>query len=211
MTVAAVVVAGGRGERFGGLKQFAIVNGRSVAAYSVAHARSVASTVVLVVPEGYGGDGEGADVVVTGGPSRSASVRRGLEAVAADIVVVHDAARPLATPTLFRAVVDAVEQGAAGAVPGLAVTDTVKRIGAGEPPRVVETIPRDSLVTVQTPQAFRADELRRAHAADGDATDDAGLLESIGATVVVVPGESTNIKVTEPDDLDHLASLIGTL
>jgi 2-C-methyl-D-erythritol 4-phosphate cytidylyltransferase len=210
VSVAAVVVAGGRGERFGGLKQFAVVNGLSVASYSVAHARAVASTVVLVVPPGYLGDGEGADTVVTGGETRSASVRAGLALVEADVVVVHDAARPLATGALFRAVVDAVEFGAAGAVPGLAVTDTVKRVDASDHRRVVETVPRESLVTVQTPQAFRLSVLRRAHATLSEATDDAALLEELGELVVVVPGESTNIKVTEPDDLDHLASLIGT-
>jgi 2-C-methyl-D-erythritol 4-phosphate cytidylyltransferase len=210
VSVAAIIVAGGRGERFGGLKQFAEVNGRSVAAYSVAHARAVATSVVLVVPDGYRGDGEGADVVVMGGATRSESVRAGLVSIDADIVVVHDAARPLATPALFRAVVDAVVQGAAAAVPGLSVTDTVKRVERADVTRVVETIARENLVTVQTPQAFRTDLLRAAHATGQDATDDAALIESHGELVVVVPGESTNIKVTEPDDLDHLASMIGS-
>jgi 2-C-methyl-D-erythritol 4-phosphate cytidylyltransferase len=210
VTVAAIVVAGGRGERFGGLKQFAEVNGHSVAAYSVSHARAVATTVVLVVPDGYRGGGEGADVVVTGGATRSGSVRAGLDVVDAEIVVVHDAARPLATAALFRAVVEAVTNGAAAAIPGLAVTDTVKRVERSALTRVVETIDRETLVTVQTPQAFRTDLLREAHARGDEAPDDAALIETLGGVVVVVPGESTNIKVTEPDDLDHLASLIGS-
>ena len=97
MSVAAVVVAAGQGVRFGGLKQFAVLKDRTVSDLSVANARSVAPFVVLVVPEGYSGGGEGADVVVTGGSTRAASVRAGLEHCAqADVVVVHDAARPLA-------------------------------------------------------------------------------------------------------------------
>src|SRR6202167_998553 len=110
MSVAAVVVAAGRGTRFGGAKQFALVDGESVAARSVTACRSVADRVVLVVPEGYDGTGEGADVVVAGGSSRAASVRCGLAACEdADVIVVHDAARPSASPALFAAVVAAIQ------------------------------------------------------------------------------------------------------
>jgi len=116
----------------------------------------------------------------------------------ADVVVVHDAARPLASRELFRAVVEAVVAGADGAIPGLAVADTVKRVRGG---RVVETLDRSELVAVQTPQAFRAEALRRAHAGAPEATDDAGLLEALGLSVVVVPGEYRNLKLTSPDDL----------
>ena len=205
MSVAAVVVAGGQGVRFGGLKQFAALRNDSVSGQSVRHARSVAQLVVLVVPEGYRGNGEGADVVVTGGPTRAASVRAGLvHCVDTAIVVVHDAARPLATPALFAAVVGAVRNGADGAVPGLAITDTIKRVTLETSSMVVAaTVSREDLVTVQTPQAFRHDVLVRAHAHADDATDDAALVEALGARVVVVAGEPGNIKITVPADLER--------
>jgi 2-C-methyl-D-erythritol 4-phosphate cytidylyltransferase len=115
-----------------------------------------------------------------------------------EVVIVHDAARPLASPGLFRSVVDAILAGADGAIPGLAVTDTVKQVDAGV---VVGTLDRSALVTVQTPQAFRATALRVAHASGTDATDDAALLERDGMRVVVVEGEVTNIKITGPADI----------
>ncbi|HEV7958222.1 MAG TPA: IspD/TarI family cytidylyltransferase [Acidimicrobiales bacterium] len=208
MLIAAVVVAAGRGTRFGGTKQFALIDGETVAARSVAACRSVASHVVLVVPEEYDGPGEGADVVVTGGSSRAASVRCGLARCEdADIVIVHDAARPFASPALFEAVVAAIAGGAAAAIPGLALTDTIKRITQKDDVMAVaDTLAREELVAVQTPQAFRRDVLERAHERGDDATDDAGLVEAIGAVVVVVPGESTNVKITRPHDLEGLGT-----
>jgi 2-C-methyl-D-erythritol 4-phosphate cytidylyltransferase len=208
MSVAAVVVAAGRGTRFGGAKQFALLNGETVAARSVAQSRLVADFVVVVVPEGYDGDGEGADVVVTGGASRAASVRSGLAHCGdASIVIVHDAARPLASAELFRAVVTAIEEGADAAIPGLTLTDTVKRVTSKDDITVVvETLAREELIAVQTPQAFRREVLERAHAEGGDATDDAGLVEALGALVVVVPGETTNVKITHLGDLEVLGA-----
>ena len=202
MTVAAIVVAGGRGERFGGQKQFAKLGGRTLAAHSVEQSRSVADFVVVVVPEDYLGDGEGADLVVTGGETRSDSVRAGLAVCDdAQFIVVQDAARPLASTQLFVAVLAAVRAGAAAAIPGVTISDTIKQVADGV---VVNTPPRDQLVAVQTPQAFQAEVLRRAHASAGVATDDAGLVEALGESVVVVAGERTNIKVTNPEDLDGL-------
>jgi len=207
VTVAAVVVAGGRGVRFGGPKQFLPFNGTTVAGHAVASARIVADVVVLVVPEGYQGDGEGADLVVAGGDSRSASVRAGLAAAGlADIVVVHDAARPMASAELFLRVVAAIRDGADAAIPGLALTDTVKRVADGI---AVATLNRDELVAVQTPQAFRREALVAAHASGLDATDDAALVELTGGQVAVVPGERDNIKLTEPDDIRRLRRLRG--
>jgi 2-C-methyl-D-erythritol 4-phosphate cytidylyltransferase len=127
-------------------------------------------------------------------------VRSGLACVPpdVDVVVVHDAARPLATPALFARVIAAVRDGADAAVPALAIADTVKRVRDAV---VVETVPRADLVAVQTPQAFRRDVLERAHAGTAVDTDDAALVEAEGGKVVVVEGDRHNLKVTVPDDL----------
>jgi 2-C-methyl-D-erythritol 4-phosphate cytidylyltransferase/2-C-methyl-D-erythritol 2,4-cyclodiphosphate synthase len=207
VSVAAVVVAGGRGVRFGGPKQFLPFGSVSMAAHAVSLARSVADVVVLVVPSDYAGSGEGADLVVVGGDTRSDSVRAGLSVLPfADVVVVHDAARPQASAELFLRVVNAVLLGADAAIPALAVTDTVKRVIDHE---VVGTVAREDLVTVQTPQAFRRETLVNAHASLERATDDAALVESIGGRVVIVDGERDNIKITDPGDLERLRRLRG--
>jgi len=204
----AIVVAGGSGVRFGGPKQFEVLAGRRIVDRSVSAARSVAAGVVLVVPdvsaETCSGAVPGVDVVVPGGASRSASVRSGLAAVpeAATIVVVHDAVRPLAASELFERVVVAVEAGADAAVPGVPVTDTVRRRGGG-------TLDRTELVLVQTPQAFSAARLRAAHADGREATDDAALVEEAGGSVVVVEGDPANLKITRPEDLHLAAALLS--
>lgn len=202
MPVWAIVAAAGTGSRFGGAKQFEELDGRRVVDVAVAAARAVADGVVVVVPADRTEDGLlTGQRVVAGGATRSESVRAGLAAVPddADIVVVHDAARPFATSALFEAVVAAVRAGADGAVPGVALSDTVKRVRDG---RVVETIDRAGLVGVQTPQAFTAAALRRAHARGGEATDDAALVEQAGGVVAVVDGEPANTKITRREDLD---------
>jgi 2-C-methyl-D-erythritol 4-phosphate cytidylyltransferase len=205
----AVVVAGGSGQRFGQLKQFALLDGRPVVEWAVSACRASSAGVVLVVPAGtIDPVGHGADVVVEGGATRAESVNRGLAAVpeAAEVIVVHDAARPLASEALFRAVIDAVTSGAAdGAIPGVPVSDTIKVVDDSR--AVTATLDRAVLVAVQTPQAFGADILRRAHAGGAEATDDAALVEALGATVRVVPGEAQNLKITTPADLglaEHL-------
>lgn len=204
----AVVVAAGSGERFGARKQYAALADRRVLDWSLAAARRSTDGVVLVVPPDRAGDDEPVDAVVTGGATRSASVRAGLAAVPPDaaVVVVHDAARPAASAALFEAVIAAVRAGADGAVPGVPVVDTIKRVHDG---RVVETLDRRELVAVQTPQAFRASVLRAAHAGGGDATDDGALVESAGGRVVVVPGDPDNVKVTSRADLDRLAAVVA--
>jgi 2-C-methyl-D-erythritol 4-phosphate cytidylyltransferase len=194
----AIVVAGGSGTRFGSAKQYELLgDGRRVLDWSVATARAVADGVVVVVPEADAAREGG----VAGGATRSASVRNGLAAVPedADVIVVHDACRPLASVALFGAVIESVRSGADGAVPGLPVADTIKQID--DHGRVVATPPRASLRAVQTPQAFRAATLRAAHAAGGEATDDAALIEAHGATVMVVTGEDAARKITVAADL----------
>ncbi len=148
---------------------------------------------------------------MAGGDTRAASVRAGLAAVPDDaaVIVVHDAARPLATGFLFDAVVDVVRSGrAAGAIPVLPVADTLKRV-TGE--TVDSTVDREGLVTVQTPQAFEAAVLRAAHAGAGEASDDAGLVEQLGATVLTVPGDPRNLKITRPEDLELAEHFLRTV
>jgi 2-C-methyl-D-erythritol 4-phosphate cytidylyltransferase len=120
--------------------------------------------------------------------------------------VVHDAARPFAGAGMFEAVVQAVERGADAAIPGVAVADTIKRIEQDE---VRETIDRADLVAVQTPQAFRAEVLRRAHDGEPEATDDAALVEASGGRVSVVAGRVENFKITTPDDLKRARRVVG--
>lgn len=206
--VGAVVVAAGRGDRFGGAKQFLVLHGVRLVDRAVVACAAVCDQVVVVLPAGTEWDGPPVTAAVEGGATRSASVRAGLGALQGDpdVVIVHDAARPLASPALFRAVIAAVRAGADAAVPGVAVADTLKRVDGT---RVVETVDRDALVAVQTPQGFRAEALWAAHASAGDATDDAALVEAAGGTVVVVPGEPGNFKVTELADLERLAAALA--
>jgi 2-C-methyl-D-erythritol 4-phosphate cytidylyltransferase len=205
----AVVVAGGRGARFGSYKQFAVLGGREVVEWSLDAALRACTGVVLVVPAGTLAATDGrASHVVAGGATRPASVRAGLAAVPADaeIVVVHDAARPLASDQTWEAVIAAVLDGADAAVPCVPVTDTIKE--RGDDGRLV-TLDRARLVASQTPQAFLAAALRAAHSSGAEATDDAALVEAMGGRVVVVPGEPTNLKVTGPADLVLAEALLA--
>ena len=184
--VGAVVVAAGRGDRFGAAKQFLVLDGTRLVDRAVAACAAVCDAVVVVLPAGEDWTGSPVAAAVPGGATRSASVRAGLAALEAsgadiDVVLVHDAARPLASRALFDAVIAAVRAGADAVVPGVAVADTLKRVDGD---RVVSTVDRDSVVAVQTPQGFRAAALRAAHAAGGDATDGAARVEAAGGTVV---------------------------
>jgi 2-C-methyl-D-erythritol 4-phosphate cytidylyltransferase len=208
MSVWAVVVAAGTGARFGTQKQYEQLGDRRVLDWALERARAVADGVVLVVPPERAGESEhGVDAVVSGGETRSGSVRAGLAAVPheVEVVVVHDAARPLASVSLFELVVEAVRNGADGAVPGVPLVDTVKVVEGG---LVADTLDRARLVAVQTPQAFAGGTLRRAHEAEGEGTDDASLVEAIGGRVVVVPGEDGNTKITTQHDLLVARALI---
>jgi 2-C-methyl-D-erythritol 4-phosphate cytidylyltransferase len=200
-----IVVAAGEGRRFGAPKQYAPLAGRRVLDWSLDAARTVADGVVLVVPPDRAGDAEPqADAVAAGAATRSGSVRAGLDRVpaGAEVVVVHDGARPLAGPDLFGAVVDAVRAGADAAVPGVPVSDTLRSRGGG-------VVDRDGVVAVQTPQAFSAAALRAAHAGGAEATDDASLVEAGGGKVVVVDGSPANLKITDPADLVVAEALLG--
>jgi 2-C-methyl-D-erythritol 4-phosphate cytidylyltransferase len=203
-----IVVAAGSGSRFGRPKQYEELAGRPVLDWSVATARAAAAgpgdgVVVVVPPDRAGGPAPGADTVVAGGPTRSSSVRAGLAAVPgdADVIVVHDGARPLAGAELFARVVEAVRAGADAAVPAVEVTDTLRHRSGGP-------VNRNGLVAVQTPQAFRAAALRRAHLGEAEATDDASLVEAAGGKVVVVEGSPANLKITRPIDLAIAEALL---
>jgi 2-C-methyl-D-erythritol 4-phosphate cytidylyltransferase len=148
---------------------------------------------------------------VTGGASRAESVRVGLDEVPADaaVVLVHDAARPVVPPEVVERLLAALGEGFDGAVPGLPLSDTVKRTAGGI---VVETLARDQLVAVQTPQAFVASVLRAAFAAGGDlslATDCASLVEAAGGRVKVVPGDERLLKVTTRADLARVEGFLS--
>jgi 2-C-methyl-D-erythritol 4-phosphate cytidylyltransferase len=191
------VVAAGTGSRFGSAKQFADLGGRRVVDWAVEAAWSVSDGVVVVVPPGTPVE----PGTVPGGATRTESVSCGMAAVPAstEIILVHDAARPFAGPDLFAAVVAAVRAGADGAVPAVALADTVKQVDADGV--VVATPPRADLVAVQTPQGFRASALRQAHAEGREGTDDAALVEAIGGRVITVTGDPANRKLTVADDL----------
>lgn len=205
-----VVVGGGAGRRFGRLKQYEHIGDQRVIDLAVAVAAEVSDGVVMVVPP----EDAAREHAVAGGATRSESVRAGLAAVPSEaaIICIHDAARPFASAQLFQRVISAVQAGADGAVPGVPVADTIKVVRPGgvtgtddapaESTVVADTPDRNTLVAVQTPQAFRASVLRSAHAGGGDGTDDASLVERRGGTVVVVSGEPANRKITHPEDLE---------
>jgi 2-C-methyl-D-erythritol 4-phosphate cytidylyltransferase len=218
----AIVLAAGQGERVGAghPKAFLPIVGVPLVSRAVVTASGCpeVSAVVVAAPAGWEERARAllAGVstpltVVTGGADRQASVRAALEAVPADaaVVAVHDAARCFASSRLFSDVLAAVEGDVAGAVPVIAVPDTVKRV---EGRTVVETVPRDDLALAQTPQAFAVAPLRAAHeraAAEGlSFTDDAGLVEWAGGRVVTVPGEPGNVKLTTADDLARAEVLV---
>jgi 2-C-methyl-D-erythritol 4-phosphate cytidylyltransferase/2-C-methyl-D-erythritol 2,4-cyclodiphosphate synthase len=215
MIIAAILVAAGSGSRFGAEtpKQFMRLAGKQVIRHA---AESLAHGVDLLQPVGEAGpiatalEGMAHLPVVPGGPTRQASVRAGLEALvphAPDLVLVHDAARPVIPPGTIPALIAALKQ-APGAIPAVPVADTLKRGANG---RIVETVPRAGLFRAQTPQAFRFAVLLAAHLAPATdtATDDASLLEAAGQSVLLVPGAEDNIKLTYPEDLQRLERAMG--
>lgn len=200
MIVWGILVAAGSGSRFGGPKHTVMLAGKPLWQWARDALIEGGAQGVVVV-----GDVEGG---IEGGPRRQDSVAEGLAHLPPEVthVLVHDAARPLASPALVERVVSALAAGADAVVPAIPVRDTIKRVAEG---RVVETVDRTDLVAVQTPQGFTAAALRRAHDSVAvDVTDDASMAEIAGSTVVTVPGEPGNIKVTYPEDLTHAAALL---
>jgi 2-C-methyl-D-erythritol 4-phosphate cytidylyltransferase len=222
MSVWAVLAAAGRGERLGSdrPKAFARLGGRPLLAESLERLEESGwiDAIVIAAPP----DWEEPSILVaeeiaatkvssavTGGESRSESVRLALEEVPAEaaVVLVHDAARPLLPEEVIERVLAPLSEGWDGVVPAVPLADTIKRV---EGDRVVETLPRDDLVAVQTPQAFLADALRRAVSGDvSAATDCASLVESQGGRIKVVEGDPRLLKVTDADDLALVESWLG--
>ena len=220
-TTWAILVAAGSGERLGGdrPKAFAALAGRPLLAESVERldASDWIDAIVVAAPPGWE---EPAILlaeelvasklasVVAGGETRAESVRNALAEVPEEalVILVHDAARPLVDDAVIERVLARLDGTVEGVVPAIEVRDTVKRIDRG---LVAETVDRNGLVAVQTPQAFLADRLRAAFAGDlADATDCASLVERHGGRVAVVDGDPRLVKITTADDLDHVARLL---
>ena len=215
MSVWVILVAAGRGERLGldRPKAFAKLGDEPLLAEPLRRLDGCpwVDWIVLVAPPGWEepaillAEEEGCSKVgacVTGGDTRSDSVRVGLAEVPPDavVVLVHDAARPLVSDEVVERVLAPLSEGWDGVVPGLPVGDTLKRVGSDG--GVQETVARDGLWAVQTPQAFAAHTLRSAQTNGGDATDCAGLVEAAGGRVKVVDGDPRLLKVTSEADLE---------
>jgi 2-C-methyl-D-erythritol 4-phosphate cytidylyltransferase len=215
MSVWAVIVAAGRGERLGldRPKAFAKLGGRPLLAESLERlewSEWIDSMVVVAPPDWEEpvillaeelGCGK-VVAVVPGGESRAASVRAGLAEVREDaaVALVHDAARPLIPEDVVERLLTTLPEGWDGVIPAARISDTLKRV---EGERIVETVDRDAFAAAQTPQAFVWPILRDAAAADGeDATDCAALVESRGGRVAVVAGDRRLVKITDQTDLD---------
>jgi 2-C-methyl-D-erythritol 4-phosphate cytidylyltransferase len=216
MTTAVIVAAAGRGERLGAEvpKALRLLAGEPLVVHAVRSAAAAAEIAYVVVAMPAGDPGSvrndlarlvppDALTVVPGGGTRQESVAAALAALPAeiDVVLVHDAARPLTPPALFEAVAGAVYAGHDAVIPGVPVADTVKQVDAASV--VVATPDRAVLRAIQTPQGFRRSVLARAHATagPGEVTDDAMLVERLGTPVHVVPGDPAAFKITGPLDL----------
>ena len=219
MHVSAVIAAGGRGLRFGAAqpKQFLSLGGRSILERAVDVFRNcdIVDDLVVALPQEIAADPPASLLargkpleIVAGGERRQDSVAHAFARVRdrADIVVIHDAARPFVTDdTIRRTVAAAAETGAA--IAAIAARDTVKRAGAN---RIVSaTLPREEIYLAQTPQAFRTSVLREALALGVDATDEAMLAERAGHVVQIVEGDPRNMKITTPADLATAERLLG--
>jgi len=213
---AAIIAAAGSGERFGATLPKALITlgNRTLIEHAVAALSPIASEIVICAPAGYEKQIQelvGAEIkVVVGGTTRSDSVRAGIAALSDThkYVLVHDAARALATTDLAHRVLTALVQGESAVIPGLELIDTVKSIDAGG--HVTATPDRSSLRRVQTPQGFDLGVLKKAHASGAQATDDGALVEALGHKVLIINGEERALKITTPSDLATALSMLGT-
>ena len=216
--VAAIIPAAGSGTRLGAdvPKAFILLDGMSLLTRSAMAMSRVADVIVVAAPDGFVEEAiqhlavvDSEIHVVVGGADRQESVSAGLRVVPEDVtvVLVHDAARPLVPLRVTQDIVQAVRDGASGAIPVIAVVDTIKRVDALN--TVVATIPRDSLRRVQTPQGFSRSVLDSVLSdPTHTATDDAGLLEAAGIPVVCVEGDERAMKITTSSDYEHALHLL---
>jgi 2-C-methyl-D-erythritol 4-phosphate cytidylyltransferase/2-C-methyl-D-erythritol 2,4-cyclodiphosphate synthase len=213
---AAIIAAAGSGERFGATLPKALITlgNRTLIEHAVVALAPVASEIVICAPAGYEKQIRelvGSDItVVVGGTTRSDSVRAGIAALSGNhkFVLVHDAARALASTQLAESVVAALVKGDVAVIPGLELIDTVKSVDAGG--HVTSTPDRTTMRRVQTPQGFDLEVLKKAHATGADATDDGALVEAIGHKVLIIKGEERALKITTPADLATAISMLGT-
>ena len=206
MSISAIIAAAGSGERFGAGIPKALIQlaDRTLVQHAVSSLAPVVDQIIITAPAGFEAQiselvGEGI-IVVTGGATRSASVRNGLAVATGEYVLVHDAARALASTDVASRVIAQLKAGAVAVVPALDVVDTIKVVD--KQGFVVSTPDRASLVSIQTPQGFNTSALRAAHASQNEATDDAALIEANGGAVKVITGEERALKITTPADLN---------
>ena len=209
MSIAVIIPAGGSGERLGANIPKALVQlgGRTLIELAVAAMSPIADQIIVAAPTGYEEEFRsllGTEViVVTGGITRTESVKAALTQLSRDtsFVLVHDAARPLASTDLARRVLKELQAGADAVIPGLKVADTIKRVNIDG--FVTKTPNRTKLRAIQTPQGFTFETLITAHKSKSDATDDAGLVEELDIPVKVILGEDRALKITTPDDFQR--------
>ena len=213
MSISAIIAAAGSGERFGAGIPKALIQlaDRTLVQHAVSSLAPVVDQIIITAPSGFEAQiselvGEGI-IVVTGGATRSASVRNALAVATGEYVLVHDAARALASTDLASRVIEQLKSGAVSVVPALDVVDTIKVVD--KQGFVVSTPDRASLVSIQTPQGFNTTALREAHASQNEATDDAALIEANGGAVKVITGEERALKITTPADLNTALSFLS--
>ena len=207
MSISVIIPAGGSGERLGAKLPKALVQlaGRTLIEHAVAQMSPIADEIIVAAPKGLERTFQellGSEViVVTGGITRTESVNAGLRLLSKDakFVLVHDAARPLASTDLARRIIKELQAGADAVIPGLKVTDTIKRVNVDG--FVTKTPNRAKLRAIQTPQGFTRETLVTAHKLNSEATDDAALVEELDIPVKVILGEDRALKITTPDDL----------
>jgi len=197
-----VVVAAGGSSRFGSDKQKVTIGYKTVLECAVSTAGTVGSVVVVGKAEFIEeiektfSSNQSVEAVVAGGSTRTASVSAGLLAVpnTAEIILIHDGARPLASQVLFNRVIDVVNGGVDAVVPGIEISDSLRSVRGHE-------VNRSEVVAVQTPQGFKASAVRTAYLNKDEFTDDASKVEATGVKVEIIEGEPNNLKITHPVDL----------